>query len=444
MGVFNVATGRASFAAAGGESSRAELSEERSSLGVWLAMALDDGLERFRSGVRALVEVMTGVDGARAPRHERRPPVARAGKTMKGDAPAWLVELSRSQAGQHRLVIRAQMVMGVLFERRSVAAVARALGTTRDTVRLWVGRYLENGEKLSLEDRIRTGRPPRLGVKDTAVVVSLACQRVEALEGCVEGRLTQRLITALAEEQGVLLSRSSTQRILAGVPVKAHRNRYFLFTPKDRPDYIPRRDAICDLYTCELAPDEVAYCVDEKPSIQALERIHPGKGAAPGRPPLTEFEYRRHGTVTLVAALNVATGELTHHETAGRWVSADMVAFLRRLLGKTPDSIRKVHLVWDNGTTHVSKETKAFLASPEGSRLVLHYTPTHASWLNQAEMFFSLFSRRYLRGRSYSSRIHLVRHIELAAADYTRWAKPMRWKFDPAKTVGSDIKAVAA
>lgn len=407
-------------------------------------MFLDDGLERFRTRVEALVEVMTGVDGPRAPRHVRRPPVARAAMNVEADAPQWLFELSRSQAGQHRLVMRARMVMGVMFEKRSVAAVARTLGTTRDTVRLWVGRYLAKAEKLSLEDRIRTGRPPRLGVKDTAVVITLACQRVEALEGCVEGRLTQRLITTLAEEQGVLLSRSSTQRILAGVPVKAHRNRYFLFTPKDRPDYIPRRDAICDLYTRELELDEVAYCVDEKPSIQALERIHPGMGAAPGRYPLTEFEYRRHGTVTLVAALNVATGELTHHETAERWVSGDMVRFLRRLLNKTPAHIRKVHLVWDNGTTHVSKETKAFLQSPEGNRLALHYTPTHASWLNQAEMFFSLFSRRYLRGRSYFSRDHLVQHIELAAADYARWAKPMRWKFDPAKVVQSNTQAAAA
>jgi len=336
------------------------------------------------------------------------------------------------------------MVLAVIFESKPIAAVARALGTTRDTVRLWASRYLAKPELISLTDLQRAGRPPRIGVRETGVVVSLACQRIEDIEGCLEGRLTQRLITELAREKGVYISRSSTQRILADGLIKPHLNQYFLFTPKDHPDYEARRDAICDLYVRELDDDEIIYCIDEKPGIQALERVHPGRGAAPGRYPLVEFEYKRHGTVNLVAALNVATGELAHYETARNWYSGDMVGFLKRLIEKTPKHIRKIHIVWDNGSTHTSKETGKFLEGEIGSRLVTHNTPKHASWLNQAELFFSIFSRRYLRGRSYASRDHLVRHIEMAAADYARWAKPIRWTYNPASENRDEPVALAA
>jgi len=336
------------------------------------------------------------------------------------------------------------MIVAAVFEKKPIAAVARALRTTRDTVRLWVSRYLAKPEAISLVDLPRTGRPPRIGVKETGVVVSLACQRIEDIEGCVEGRLTQRLITELARERGVHISRSSTQRILADGHIKPHLNQYFLFTPKDHPEYEARRDAICGLYASELDDDEVIYCVDEKPGIQALERVHPGRAAASGRYPLVEFEYKRHGTVTLVAALNVSTGELAHYETAHRWYSHDMVAFLKRLIAKTPKHIRKIHIVWDNGTTHTSRETRGFIDGDLGSRLVTHNTPKHASWLNQAELFFSIFSRRYLRGRSYNSRDHLVTHIDMAALDYGRWAKPIRWKYNPAAESRNEAAVLAA
>ena len=360
------------------------------------------------------------------------------------EAPDWLVWLSKSQREEHRLVMRAQMVLAAVFEKKPIAAVARAVGTTRDTVRLWVSRYLVKSELESLADLHRAGRPPRIGVRETGVVVSLACQRIEDIEGCLEGRLTQRLITELARAKGVHISRSSTQRILADGLIKPHLNQYFLFTPKDHPEYEARRDAICDLYVRDLDADEIIYCIDEKPGIQALERVHPGKGASPGRYPSIEFEYRRHGTVNLVAALNVSTGELAHYETAHRWYSHDMVAFLKRLIEKTPKHIRKIHIVWDNGSTHTSKETKNFLEGEVDPRLITHNTPKHASWLNQAELFFSIFSRRYLRGRSYSSRDHLVTHIEMAAADYARWAKPIRWKYNPAAESPTEPIALAA
>lgn len=445
MGVCNVATEKTAFPRRREERPRkAYTLRLLDGFGGFAADVFDDGRRWLSGQLDSLSEVIGGGTNSRQPQTRSRVPIVRRVDGEVEDAPDWLVSLGKSQREEHRLVRRAQMVLAVIFDKKPIAAVARALGTTRDTVRLWARRYLAKPELISLTDLHRTGRPPRIGVKETGVVVSLACQLIEEIEGCLEGRLTQRLITELAREKGVDISRSSTQRILADGLIKPHLNQYFLFTPKDHPEYEARRDAICDLYARELDDDEIIYCVDEKPGIQALERLHPGRGAAPGRYPLIEFEYKRHGTVTLVAALNVSTGELAHYETAHRWYSHDMVAFFKRLIEKTPKHIRKIHIVWDNGSTHTSKETRSFLEGETDARLVTHYTPKHASWLNQAELFFSIFSRRYLRGRSYSSRDQLVTHIEMAAVDYARWAKPIRWKYNPATESRDKPVALAA
>jgi transposase len=445
MGVFNIAAGKAGFPR------RTEgRPKQRYGPGVlggfrgFAAEAFGDSRKWLGGQLDLLSEVIGGGTNSSAPRRNDRAPIIHGANSVMEEAPEWLVSLSKSQRREHRLVMRAQMVLATVFEKKPISAVARALGTTRDTVRLWASRYLAKSELISLTDLHRTGRPPRIGVKETGVVVSLACQRIEDIEGCLEGRLTQRLITELAREKGVHVSRSSTQRILADGLIKPHLNQYFLFTPKDHPEYESRRAAICDLYVRDLDDDEIIYCIDEKPGIQALERVHPGKGASPGRYPLIEFEYRRHGTVNLVAALNVGTGELAHYETAHRWYSHDMVAFFKRLIAKTPKHIRKIHIVWDNGSTHTSKETRNFLEGETGCRLVTHYTPKHASWLNQAELFFSIFSRRYLRGRSYGSRDQLVTHIDMAVIDYSRWAKPIRWKYNPATESPTEPMALAA
>lgn len=363
---------------------------------------------------------------------------------LPADGPQWrsgieeeLRAITRRQTEQARRVTRAKMVLGVVFERRRIAGVARELGKTRATVRLWVGRFREKCSLEALEDLPRSGRPARLGARAQAVVMGLACQLPKDL-GRLEGRMTQPIIAEEAGKQGVRLSRSSVQRILSLAEVKPHRERYYLFTVKDRPEYISRRDAICAAYVHEYPDDEVLVCIDEKTGIQALglpkKRLPHGgrRPAAPGIPPRIDQHYVRHGSRSLVVAVHPSTGRLAHQAVVPSrgYRTAEAIEFLRELASKLPDK-RVIHVIWDNASTHRSHAMKAFLSSDEGQRFRVLYTPPHASWLNLAENFFSRFSRRYLHGQRYDSLAHLDAHLAAALADYDGVARPMRWTYAP-------------
>jgi len=337
---------------------------------------------------------------------------------------------------EHRLVVRARIVWLRLVRRLSVSATAREADVTRNTVRLWTRRYAQGRSLSALRDASRPGRPPRIGTRDQAVVLSIACRRPEEL-GRLEGRMFQSVIVEEAEAQGVSMSRSSVQRILAGAEVQPHRERYYLFTNKDRPDYAERRDGICEAYLRDLPDDELLVCMDEKTGIQALGLPkglpHGGRRpATPGIPGRIDQHYVRHGSRSFVVAVPPGTGELILGRTfpARGYKTDETIEFLRELAQALPH-IRTIHLVWDNATTHVSKQMKRFLASEEGQRFRPLYTPAHASWLNLAENFFSRFSRRYLAGRRYESLQALDDHLAAAMADYPRIARPMRWTYNP-------------
>ena len=223
-----------------------------------------------------------------------------------------LQALGRCLAAPARLVIRARMVEAVVFQRRPISEVARGFGAARDTVRLWVQRYRTAGTVEILDDQPRTGRPPRLTYKDQGVVLSIACQKPQDFGRC-EGRMTQQIIAEEATRQGTLVKRSSVQRILAAAEVQPHREAYYLFTRKDDPDYVPRRDAICDIYMRALPADEIVICMDEKTGVQVLGfpgrvphggRLPPGYGS-PGR---IEQHYKRHGSRTFVVAAPAHSG----------------------------------------------------------------------------------------------------------------------------------------
>jgi transposase len=173
--------------------------------------------------------------------------------------------------------------------------------------------------------------------------------------------------------------------------------RYWL-TSQD-PDFTAKRDRVVALYRNPPCCAEV-ICVDEKTSIQALERLHPDIPACRRWRRRQEFEYVRHGTVHLLAGFNVRTGRVTADVLLTKNTSTAFIRFLKRLLAAYPG--RTLYLVLDNGSTHKSRETKAFLRTEP--RLVPVYLPTHASWLNQVEIWFSVLSRQMLRGASFTSR----------------------------------------
>lgn len=189
---------------------------------------------------------------------------------------------------------------------------------------------------------------------------------------------------------------------------------------------------MCGLY---LNPPERALVVsvDEKTSIQAKSRKYPDQGPRPGRRRRREFEYRRHGTASLYAALNVHSGEVLAAPIPGKNDSVNFCGFLDEI-EQTVDPALAIHVVLNNGSAHISKHTKAwFTAHP---RWVVHHTPPHASWVNQVELFFSILQRKVIRNGSFESRDDLIAKLLTFITDYDQTAKPFKWTYaaDPSKS----------
>jgi len=346
--------------------------------------------------------------------------------------------LARSPSAEARLVWRAAIVVARVYDGIGSVKTSERLRVPRQTVAKWVQRFLAQPGVDSLRDSDRSGRPPTYGDRDHAVVLTLACQRPEDV-GRMEARMTQAVIAEEAAKRGVPVSRSTVQRTMAAAEVRPHKERYYLFTDKSDPEYVPRRDAICDLYTQDLPPDQIVVCFDEQTGLQALG-LRPGlphggrRTAEPGRDALIEHQYVRHGSRTLAAVVRPDTGQLVCAEVfpSRGYDTPCAIAMLESVLDVLPgERYAKVHVVMDNGPTHRSNAMKAFLASPEASRLHVVYTPTHASWLNLAENFLSRFHRRYLAGKRYESLDAFDTDTYRCIDDYARVARPMRWAYNP-------------
>jgi transposase len=217
-------------------------------------------------------------------------------------------------------------------------------------------------------------------------------------------------------------------RILAAASLQPHRSRYWKtatideqFTTKAA-RILWRYERVAWLYE----RGEVVLCLDEKPNLQALARNIPTQPMRPGQIERREFEYTRHGTVTFLAALNVYEGTMW-----GCCLEAnDHEQFLRalgRLVRRYPRA-RRLHLILDNGSSHIAQATRAYFASHPRLRVFL--TPPHASWLNQAELLLRAFSDKYLQRFEAESRQHLIDHLEASWPEYNhRFAHPFTWSW---------------
>jgi transposase len=166
--------------------------------------------------------------------------------------------------------------------------------------------------------------------------------------------------------------------------------------------------------------------VDEKSGIQAKSRVNPTRPAVPGIPVRQEFEYRRHGTAVLFAALNVHDGDVAGWVTDSTR-SENFVAFLADLVAQTPAGL-DLHCIVDNLKTHSTDLVAEFL--DQHPHVHLHFTPTHASWLNQVELFFSILQRRLLKRGEFNSVDDLAERVIAFIKDYNRRARPFRWTYD--------------
>lgn len=329
----------------------------------------------------------------------------------------------RASSTEQRLVERAQIVL-LAAEGCSSAEIARRLGLVYQTVSKWRNRFGEGGLS-ALGDAPRPGRPVVYDHDDRLEIVKTVTEQAPDSE-------SHWTIRAVADELTDTLGISASQvwRILSEMDLKPWQTRSWL-TSHD-PDFWEKASDVCGLY---LNPPENALVlsVDEKTGMQAVSPTNPTKPAKPSQVERREFEYRRNGTAALFAALNVHSGEV-FWETKDRNRSVEFISFLEHVDQVTPSELT-LHLVLDNGSSHVSGQTRAWLEARSG-RFEVHHTPTHASWLNQVELFFSILGRKLLKRGEFESVDDLVAKISVFITDYNQKAKPFRWTYE-----GKPLKA---
>ncbi|MFE9694754.1 IS630 family transposase [Micromonospora sp. NPDC005806] len=350
--------------------------------------------------------------------------VAAVAVTLDDTARRALERLSVSAKAQVRQVLRARIILAAAHGHAN-AEIARDLGVAVNTVRKWRGRFAQHGTE-GLKDAERTGRPK---VYDDRVRVAIVAAATSAPPHPAATWTHQALAERVAGTVFTAISPSQVGRILADLDLKPHKVRGWL-TRRDTPEFWQRAEHICDLYP-NPPKGAVLLSIDEKTTIAARSRKHPGRPAAPGRVARQEFEYVRHGTASLVAALDVRTGEVLT-EVITRNNAVTFTAFLDRIDALIPDGT-DIHVVLDNGSSHTAKHTKAwFKVHP---RWTAHFTPPHASWLNQIELVFSALARSVLRHGDFTSRDDLIDKLDSYIINREP-AKPFRWTYD-----GTPLKA---
>jgi transposase len=328
--------------------------------------------------------------------------------------------LVRRGTAPQRDVVRAKIAL-MAHAGETTAAIAAALGLSLPTVSMWRGRAAHHGVA-GLREVRRPGRPRRIGDAQRLQLLALACEPAEE-----QGRATPTLdeLCERAVERGVVqhISRSHLQRILQAGDVRPHRVRQWLHSPD--PQFREKVNAICELYR-RTPQGSVVLSIDEKTGIQAIERKHADRAPRPGRARRREFEYIRHGTQALTAALDVHSGRVLGRCTDRR-TQDELLAFMEEVARTY--SKGTVHVIWDNLNTHRAQAVWDEFNARHGGRFVFHFTPLHASWVNQIELLFGIYSRRVLRHASHTSTAHLRQRTEAFIAQRNISPKPFKWTF---------------
>ena len=329
-----------------------------------------------------------------------------------------LEQIVAAGTSPQRLVLRARIVLAAAAGTAN-AAIARDLGCSVAVVRTWRGRFAVRGIP-GLFDRPRCGRPEVHGPSVRLAVIAVATSAPP--DG--ESQWSRSLIAGHLRERGPAISAATVGRVLAEADLRPHKVRGWL-NRADDPSFWLRAGQVCRLYL-DPPPGTVLISVDEKTGIQAKSRKHAEIPGWPGRDARREFEYVRHGTVSILAAMNVATGEVIA-ERIDRNDSATFTRFLAMLDQMTPPHLR-IHLIMDNGSSHTSRATRAWLAAHP--RFAVTSTPKHASWLNMIEQWFGALTRRLLRRGGFTSRDDLEAKITAFTIRHNKNARPYRWSYD--------------
>jgi transposase len=322
---------------------------------------------------------------------------------------AELLLWTKRRKTNHGLAQRASIILRCA-EGESSSKVAHELRLTNQTVCKWRTRYIERG-LAGLLDEPRVGAPRSIGDEEVEAVVTATLETMPR-------DATHWSTRSLAAQTGI--SYASVRRIWHAFGLQPHRVETFKLSTD--PQFIAKVRDIVGLY---LNPPDKALvlCADEKAQIQALDRTQPILPIAPGLPERRTHDYRRYGTTTLFAALDVATGKVIG-ETHRRHRSQEFKTFLSRVEREVPPGL-EVHLVMDNYGTHKTPLIRRWLL--KHPRFQVHFTPTYSSWINQVERWFSLLTEKQLRRGTHKSTRQLEDAVRLYLATSNQSAKPFSW-----------------
>ncbi len=345
---------------------------------------------------------------------------------LEDETRAVLERRARSTTMPVRVVQRAKIIL-LCAEGVSLRQIGQRVGLGQHRVGAWRRRFIAEGLD-GLKDGHRTGRPRRLGHDDRIKIAAVATSEKDSDDPVATWSYPE--VASKLNADGIEVSVSQVWRILTGMDIDLTKVRGWL-NRRDDPDFWDRVRDVCGLY---LNPPggAIVLSVDEKTAIQAKSAKYRDRPAGQGRHLRREFEYGRHGTASLFAAMDVHSGQVLAEPIDGKNDSVNFCEFLAGI-DRVVDPGLEIHVVLDNGSSHRSKYTTAwFEAHP---RWVVHFTPPHASWVNQVELFFSILQRKVIRGGRFSSRDDLITKLMTFIADYDQTATPFKWTYaaDPLK-----------
>jgi transposase len=318
--------------------------------------------------------------------------------------------LSRSQTAAHRDVQRAKALL-MASDGFATTRIASEIGVSPATVTRWRERFEQEGLKASVKVRPGRGRKPSIPPEKVQAIVHATLHEKPVGE-------THWSCRSMARAQGV--SHATVQKIWAARGLRPHRTETFKLSSDPRFE-----EKLVDVVGLYLNPPEnaIVLSMDEKSQIQALDRTQPSLPMKPGRAGTMTHDYKRNGTTTLFAALDVLTGSVIG-QCLPRHRHVEFLTFLRTIDRQVPKGLL-IHLILDNYATHKHPNVQAWLA--KHPRFQLHFTPTSSSWLNQIEIFFSMLTAKAIRRGVFPSVPDLIAAIDAYLAATNTNPKPFIW-----------------
>lgn len=346
---------------------------------------------------------------------------------LQRGARAILEQWVRGRTTPRRLVERAQIVL-LSADGTSGDAICEIVGVARPTVSRWLDRYAADGVAGLEADRPRSGRPRQITPKDEARIIARTLTEAPPDGGT---HWSTRLMARVAGVHQTTIS-----RVWRAHGLKPHQVAYFKVSTD--PDFVGKLRDVVGLYV-NPPKRAVVFSLDEKSQIQALDRTQPGLPLKKGRAGTLTHDYKRHGTTTLFAALDVATGHI-HHDCLPRHRRDEFLHFLTQVERTVPKGL-SVHVILDNYATHKTPEVVAWLQ--RHPRVHFHFTPTSASWLNLVERFFSELTTRQLRRLAVNSVRELIATITQYIDRRNEDPAPFVWTAS-VKTILANVKKANA